>query len=107
MAIEFLLRLPLFLAYVLGTVLTLLLAAKRKNVSSALGFLGFFLLVAVQLALPLTTPFAVRLHGRGVALTRATVISAFADLSLNLISAVAVLCIVAAIALAARNERRS
>ena len=107
MPIDFLLNLPLFLAYVLGAVLTAMLVARRKNVSSVLGFLGFFLLMAVQLVLPLITPYALRLHGRGIDLSRATVISAFARLSLNLISAVAVLCIVGAIALASRHEWRS
>ena len=107
MAVDFLLSLPLFLAYVLGAVLTALMAARRKNVSSVLGFLGFFLLVTVQLVLPLITPYALRLHSRGLDLSRATVISAFASLSLNLISAVAVLCIVGAIAAASRNEWRS
>jgi purine-cytosine permease-like protein len=106
MAVDFLLSLPLFLAYLLGAVLTAVIAARRKNVSSVLGFLGFFLLVAVQLVLPLITPYALRLHGRGLDLARATVVSAFANLSLNLISAVAVLCIVGAIALASRNEWR-
>jgi len=106
MVVDFLLSLPLFLAYVLGAVLTALIAARHRNVSSVLGFLGFFLLVAVQLVLPLITPYALRLNSRGLDLGRATVISAFANLSLNLISAVAVLCIVGAIALASRNEWR-
>jgi purine-cytosine permease-like protein len=106
MAVDFLLSLPLFLAYLLGAVLTALIAARRRNASSVLGFLGFFLLVAVQLVLPLITPYALRLHSRGLDLSRATVVSAFAQLSLNLISAVAVLCIVGAIALASRNEWR-
>jgi purine-cytosine permease-like protein len=106
MAVEFLLSLPLFLAYLLGAVLTAIIAARRKNVSSVLGFMGFFLLVAVQLVLPLFTPYALRLQSRGLDLSRATVISAFANLSLNLISAVAVLCIVGAIALASRDEWR-
>lgn len=106
MAIDFLLSLPLFLAYLLGAVLTALVAARRKNVGSVLGFLGFFLLVAVQLVLPLIAPYALRLHSRGVDVGRVTVISAFAQLSLNLISAVAVLCIVGAIAWASRNEWR-
>lgn len=104
MALDFLIRLPLFLAYVLGAVLTAALAARRKNASSVLGFLGFGMLVAVQLILPLISPYALRLHGRGVDIARVTLISAFANLSLNLISAVAVLCIVGAIALAARNQ---
>lgn len=104
MAFDFLLSLPLFLAYVLGAVLTGIIVARRKNASSALGFLGFFLLAAVQLVLPLITPYALRLHSRGLDLSRATVVSAFASLSLNLISAVAVLCIVGAIALASRRE---
>jgi hypothetical protein len=106
MVLDFLLRLPLFLAYVMGAVLTCLLVARRRNVSSLLGFLGFFLLVAVQLVSPFTTSFIVRLHGRGVPLTRASVLSGFVSLLLNLISAVAVLSIVGAISLAARNERR-
>jgi len=38
--LEFLFSLPLFMAYLLGSVLTLLLAARYKTVSSALGFLG-------------------------------------------------------------------
>jgi purine-cytosine permease-like protein len=106
MVIDYLLSLPLFLAYLLGAVLTALIAARRKNISSVLGFLGFFLLVGVHLVLPLITPYALRLHSRGLDLGRATVISAFASLSLNLISAVAVLCIVGAIALASRHEWR-
>lgn len=105
MAFDFLLSLPLFLAYVLGAVLTGIIVARRKNASSVLGFLGFFLLAAIQLVLPLITPYALRLHSRGLDLSRATVVSAFASLSLNLISAVAVLCIVGAIALASRHER--
>ena len=105
MAFDFLLSLPLFLAYVLGAVLTGIIVARRKNASSVLGFLGFFLLAAVQLVLPLITPYALRLHSRGLDLSRATVVSAFASLSLNLISAVAVLSIVGAIALASRHER--
>ncbi len=105
MVLDFLLRLPLFLAYLLGTILTLMLIVKRKNVSSALGFLGFFLLVAVQAVSPLTTLFTIRLHSRGMPLTKASTLTAFASLLLNLISAVAVLCIVGAISLAARNER--
>jgi purine-cytosine permease-like protein len=106
MAVDFLLSLPLFLAYLLGAVLTALIAARRRNASSVLGFLGFFLLVAVHLVLPLISPYALRLHSRGLDLTRVTVVSAFAQLSLNLISAVAVLCIVGAIALASRSEWR-
>lgn len=104
--LDFFLSLPVFIAYLLGTVLTLMLVSRRKNPSSALGFLGFFLLVAVQMVSPLVNLFDVRLHDRGMALTRATTIAVFASLTLNLISAVAVLCIVGAIALAARNERR-
>jgi len=107
MTVDYLLNLPLFLAYVLGAFLTAMLVVRRRNVSSVLGFLGFFLLIAVQLVLPLITPYAVRLAGRGLDLSRATVISAFARLSLNLISAVAVLCIVGAIALASRREWKS
>lgn len=106
MAVDFLLRLPLFLAYALGAVLTAVIAARRKNVSSVLGFLGFFLLAAIQSVLPLVTPYALRLHSRGIDVSRITIISAFAQVSLNLISAVAVLCIVGAIALASRNEWR-
>jgi len=106
MVFDFLLRLPLFLAYLLGTILTLMLVLKHKNVSSALGFLGFFLLVGVQVVSPLTTLFTLRLHSRGMPLTRASTLSAFASMLLNLISALAVLCIVGAISLAARNERR-
>jgi len=106
MVIDYLLSLPLFLAYVLGAALTTLMAARRKNISSVLGALGFILLVVVQLVMPLITPYTLRLHSRGLELGRATVISAFANLSLNLISAVAVLCIVGAIALASRNEWR-
>jgi len=106
MTIGFLLRLPLVLAYALGFALMLMLALRRRNVSSVLGFLGFSLLLAVQMFTPLTAPYALRLQFRGVALTRATVIAAFAELVLNLISALAVLCIVGAVAMAARVEKR-
>nr|MBC7244643.1 hypothetical protein [Chloroflexota bacterium] len=102
MAVNFLLRLPLFLAYLLGTGLTCILVLKRRNISSALAFLGFALLAAVQAV----APFTARLYGRSMALTRAAFVSAFATLVLNLISAVAVMCIVGAIALATRNKRQ-
>lgn len=106
MTIGLLLRLPLVLALALGLALTLTLALRRRNVSSALGFLGFFLLLAVQMVVPWVAPLAARLHVRGVALNRATFIAAFADLVMNLISSLAVLSIVGAIAFASRNERR-
>lgn len=104
--LEFVLSLPLFLAYLLGSVLTLVLAIRYKTISSALGFLGFFLLLAVRLTLPTLDLFALRLQGRGMALPRVNAVTILADLSMNLTSAVGVLCIVGAIALAARNERR-
>jgi hypothetical protein len=104
--LEFLLSLPLLMAYLLGSVLTLLLAARYRTVSSALGFLGFFLLLAVRLSLPTLDLFALRLQGRGMPLPRVNVVTILADLTMNLTSAVGVLCIVGAIALAARDERR-
>lgn len=106
MNLGLLLRLPLVLALALGLALTLNLALRRRNASSVLGFLGFLLLLAVQTLTPWIAPFASRLQVRGVALGRASLIAAFADLVLNLISALAVLAIVGAIALASRNERR-
>ncbi len=107
MTINFLVKLPLFLAYVLGAALTGTLMAKRRNISSALAFLGFVLLIAVQAVWNLSMPFAMRLSGRGMALIRAAFVSAFATFILNLIAAVAVLCIVGAIALGTRNTRQS
>ncbi|MGQ9493264.1 MAG: hypothetical protein ACUVR2_05825 [Anaerolineae bacterium] len=106
MAINFLLKLPLFLAYLLGTGLTCILALKRRNISNALAFLGFTLLAAVQAVGVFTAPFTARLYGRGMTLTRAAFVSTFATLILNLISAVAVICIVGAIALATRDKRQ-
>jgi hypothetical protein len=106
MTIGLLLRLPLVLALALGLALTLTLALRRRNASSVLGFVGFLLLLAVQTIAPWIAPFATRLQVRGVAISRATLIAAFADLVMNLISSLAVLAIVGAIALASRNERR-
>jgi peptidoglycan/LPS O-acetylase OafA/YrhL len=107
MTLNLWLRLPLVLSYALGLALTLVLVWRRRNLSSVLGLLGFFLLLAVQALVPFTTPFAQRLQVRGVALNRAVVIAAFADLVLNLISSLGVLSIVGAIALASRREPRS
>jgi|GEM_PF-1848791 len=106
MVFDLLLRLPLFLAYLLGGILTLMLAIRRKNVGNVLGFLGFFLLLAVQAVSPITTMFTISLYDRGMPFTRASSIIALASLTLNLVSAVAVLCVVGAIALATRTERR-
>lgn len=106
MIINFLVKLPLFMAYLLGAALTGVLMAKRRNISSALAFLGFMLLVAVQAVWNFTMPFAVRLSGRGMPWTRAALIATFATFVLNLIAAVAVLCIVGAIAMATRNQRQ-
>ena len=106
MTIGLLLRLPLVLALALGLALTLTLAVRRRNASSVLGFLGFLLLLAVQTIAPFVVPYAARLQVRGVALNRATIIAAFADLVMNLISSLAVLSIVGAIAISSRNERR-
>jgi hypothetical protein len=105
MILDLLTRLPLFAAYVLGSVLTLVMLVRRKTVSSALGFLGFFLLAAVQAVSPFTTQFNMSLYVRGVPFTRASTLIALASATLNSISAVAVLCIVGAIALASRPER--
>lgn len=106
MIINFLVKLPLFLAYLLGAALTGALMAKRRNISSALAFLGFVLLVAVQAVWNLSGSFAMRLSGRGMALTRVAFISTFATFVLNFIAAVAVLCIAGAIALANRDARQ-
>ncbi|MBC7261176.1 MAG: hypothetical protein H5T63_04100 [Chloroflexi bacterium] len=106
MIVNFLVKLPLFMAYLLGAALTGVLMAKRRNLSSALAFLGFMLLVAVQAVWNFTMPFTMRLSGRGVPVTRAALLSAFATFVLNLIAAVAVLCIVGAIAMATRNQRQ-
>jgi len=106
MSVNFWVRLPLFLAYLLGAGLTCLLVVKCKDISSALAFLGFILLVVVQAVWTFTAPFTARLYARGITLTKATLISTFATLVLNLISAVAVMCIVGAIALATRNKER-
>lgn len=106
MVVNFFIKLPLFLAYLLGAALSGALVIKRRNVSSALAFLGFMLLVAVQAVWNFTTPFAMRLSGRGVPQTRAALISTFAAFVLNLIAAVAVLCIVGAIAMATRNRNK-
>ena len=106
MTIGVLLQLPLVLALAVGLALTLTLALRRPNASSVLGFLGFLLLLAVQTIAPWLAPLAARLHVRGVALSRATFIAAFAELVMNLISSLAVLAIVGAIALAPRNDRR-
>lgn len=105
MTIRVLLRLPLVLALALGLGLTLTLALRRRNASSVLGFVGFLLLLAVQTLAPWITAFATRLQVRGIALGRATIIVACAELVMNLISSLAVLAIVGAIALASRNER--
>jgi hypothetical protein len=101
---SFLLDSPLFAAYLLGCFLTLFLVIRRRNPSSVLGFLGFFFLLAVRIVLPLFVLFTTRLHGRGMPLLRVNVITGLAQLALNLVSAAAVLCIVGAIALAARSE---
>lgn len=106
MIIRFLVKLPLFMAYLLGAALTGVLMAKRRNISSALAFLGFMLLIAVQTVWPFTTPFTVHLFSRGMTWTRASLISSFATVVFNLISAIAVLCIVGAIALATRDTRQ-
>jgi hypothetical protein len=104
--LEFLLGLPLFMAYLFGSLLTLLLIVKQRTVSSVMGFLGFFLLLVVRSVLPLVDLFTLRLHTRGMPLPRVTAATILASLAINLASAVAVLFIVGAIALAARNERR-
>jgi len=106
MMLEFLLGLPLFMAYLFGSILTLLLVIKQKTVSSVLGFLGFFFLLGVRTVLPLLDPLAVRLQYRGMPLPQAGVVTVLANLAINLASAAAVVCLVGAIALAARNERR-
>ena len=105
MILDLLTRLPLFLSYLLGGILTLVMLMRRKNVSHALGFLGFFLLAAVQAVAPFTTEFSMSLYVRGVPFARASTLMALASATLNSISAVAVLCLVGAIALAARSER--
>jgi hypothetical protein len=107
MILNLLTSLPLFLAYLLGSILTLFMLLRQKNVSSALAFLGFFLLVAVQAVSPFTTRFNMSLYVRGVPFARASTLLALAGATLNAISAVAVLCIVGAIALASRSERRA
>ena len=104
--LQFLLSLPLLMAYLLGSVLTLLLVIKHRTVSSALGFLGFFLLMVVRLVLPTADLFALRLQGRGMPLSRVNAVAVLADLAVSLSSAAAVLFIVGAIALAARDEKR-
>ncbi len=106
MVLDFLFKLPLFLAYLLGSILTLTLVIRRKSLSNALGFLGFFLLGAVQAVSPFTTQFNVSLYVRRIPFAKASTLLALATVTLNFISAVAVLCIVGAIALAARSERR-
>ena len=105
MILDLLTRLPLFLSYLLGVVLTLAMLFRHRNVSHALGFLGFFLLAAVQAVAPFTTQFNMSLYVRGVPFARASTLMALASATLNSISAVAVLCIVGAIALAARTEK--
>jgi hypothetical protein len=94
------------MAYLFGTALTGLLVAKQRTISSLLGFLGFFFLLAVRLLLPLLDLFALRLHGRGMPVSRVSTVSFLASLSINVASSAAVVCIVGAIALAARGERR-
>jgi hypothetical protein len=104
--LDFLLGLPLFMAYLFGTVLTALLVVKQRTVSSVLGFMGFFFLLGVRAVLPLIDLYALRLRGRGMPLTRVSTVTVLADLAINIASSAAVLCIVGAIAIAARNERR-
>ncbi len=104
--LDFLLGLPLFMAYLFGSALTLLLAVKQRTVSSIMGFLGFFFLLAVRSVLPMIDLFVLRLRGRGMAVARVNTVTVLASLAINLASAVAVLCIVGAIAIAARNEKR-
>jgi hypothetical protein len=103
--LEFLLGLPLLMAYLFGVILTLLLAIRQKTVSSVLGFLGFLFLLGVRLVLPMFDVFTVRLQGRGMTLTRVGALVALANLAVNLASATAVVCLVGAIALASRSER--
>jgi hypothetical protein len=105
MFLDLLTRLPLFLSYLLGGILMLLLLVRRKNVSHALGFLGFFLLAAVQAVSPFTNEFSMSLYVRGMPFARASTLMSLASATLNSISAVAVLCLVGAIALASRNEK--
>jgi len=104
--LEFLLGLPLLMAYLFGTALTGLLAFKQRTISSLLGFMGFFFLLAVRVVLPLFDLFVLRLHGRGMPLSRVSTVTFLASLSINVASAAAVLCIVGAIALASRSELR-
>lgn len=104
--LDFLLGLPLFMAYLFGSALTLLLVAKQRTVSSIMGFLGFFFLLAVRAVLPVIDLFVVRMRGRGMPLARVNTVTVLASLAINLASAAAVLCIVGAIAIAARNEKR-
>lgn len=105
MILDLLTRLPLFAAYLLGSILTLVMLIRHKNVSNALGFLGFFLLGAVQAVAPFTTQFNMSLYVRGVSFARASTLIALASATLNSLSAVAVLCIVGAMALAAKDEK--
>jgi hypothetical protein len=104
--LDFLLGLPLFMAYLFGTLLTGLLAIKQKTISAILGFVGFFCLLGVRTVLPLIDLYALRLRGRGMAVARANTVTVLADLAINVASAAAVLFIVGAIAIAARDERR-
>jgi len=104
--LEFFLGLPLLMAYLFGSVLTLLLVLRQRTVSSVLGFLGFFFLLAVRVVWPLFDAFAIRLQGRGMPLARVSSVTILANLAANIASAAAVLCIVGAIALAARDESR-
>ena len=104
--LEFLLGLPLLMAYLFGSVLTLLLAIRQRTVSSILGFLGFFFLLAVRIVWPLFDVLTIRLRGRGMPLSRVGSVTILANLAVNVASAAAVLCIVGAIALAARGESR-
>jgi len=104
--LEFVLGLPLLMAYLFGTALTIWLVVKQRTASSVLGFTGFFFLLAVRMVFPLFDVFAGRLQARGMPMSRVSAVTVLANLAINIASAAAVLCIVGAIALAAGSDSR-
>jgi hypothetical protein len=96
---------PLLASFVLGAVLTFTLAVRRRSASYGLAAMGFLMLLAVQFTLPFTSAFRVSLFVRGIAFERASTLVGVANVTLNLISAVGVLCIVGAIAMAQRTGK--